>query len=69
MLKEEFEALTGANVGYYFYKMVIEKAYMEMPEKINKMDFSLLFTKRSLAQAQKIFYMKYPEMKEEEKLK
>lgn len=69
MMREEFEAITGAKVGYYFYAMVIEPAYMEMPERFSKFDYCTLFTKMSIAKAQKIFYEKHPEMKEEEKLK
>lgn len=69
MLREEFEAITGAKVGYYFYAMVIEPLYMATPECFKKLDYCTLFTKMSIAKAQKIFYEKHPEMKEEEKLK
>lgn len=69
MLLGEFENITGAEVGYYFYKVVIEPMYNATPESFNKFDFCSIFTKRSIAKAQKIFYEKHPEMKEEEKLK
>lgn len=69
MLREEFEAITGAKVGYYFYAMVIEPMYDAAPECLDKYDYCELFTKRSIAAVQKIFYDKHPEMKEEEKLK
>lgn len=69
MMREEFEAITGAKVGYYFYAMVIEPMYNETPECFSKFDYCTLFTKMSIAKAQKIFYDKHPEMKEEEKIK
>ena len=69
MLREEFEAITGVKVGYYFYAMVIESMYNATPECFNKFDYCQLFTKKSIARAQNIFYDKHPEMKEEEKLK
>ena len=69
MMREEFEAITGAKVGYYFYAMVIEPMYNAAPECLDKYDYCELFTKRSIARVQMIFYSKHPEMKEEEKLK
>lgn len=69
MMREEFEAITGAKVGYYFYAMVIEPMYNETPERFNKFDYCTLFTKMSIAKAQKIFYDKHPEMREEERIK
>lgn len=68
MMREEFEAITGAKVGYYFYAMVIEPLYMAAPECFSKFDYCKLFTKKTISEVQKIFYDKHPEMKEEENL-
>lgn len=69
MMREEFEAITGAKVGYYFYAAVIEPMYLSAPDWFNKFDYCKLFTKKTLSEVQKIFYEKHPEMKAEEKLK